>query len=201
VTRRAVAAAVAAVIAAGFAAAFLLLRNGDEDTELATISNRGTPVEMEIPERLGLARDLTGEAVLIAERGGLRFLRLPRADGSSCWATGERRSGVWSLTAFACETGFERFPDPKRPVIVLGQLVLSRVQPGVSSYSSFAGFAADGVNRIAVIDSDDRLIQVTNVVDNVFFTPDPPADVKRPVALDATGEIIWRGDEARIRGG
>lgn len=192
--RRLVAVLILAVIALGVVAAFFLLRDGsDEDSGLGAMSTRGRPIEMAVPERLGRPNDpkLTGEEILIAERGGIRFLRLPREDGSSCWSTAEHRSGEWQLTNYGCETGFTRFPDPKQPVMVVGRL---QIRPGtpLMSYDSFAGFAADDVARIGVIDSEDQLIEVTSVVDNVFFTPDPPGLVKHVAALDAAGEVIWR---------
>lgn len=134
----------------------------------------------------------TGEVMLIAERAGLRFLRLPRTDGSSCWAIAERRSGLWKLISVNCETGFTRFPDPKQPVMTVGRLRISPLNQRMN-YLSFAGFSANGVNRVAIVDADDRVIPVTNVVDNVFFTPTPPQDVKTVAALDAEGKVIWRG--------
>lgn len=194
--RRLVAVSILAVIALGVVAAFLflVLRDGsDEDSALAAMSTRGRPVEMAVPERAGRpdSPKLTGEAVLITERGGIRFLRLPREDGSSCWCTAEHRSGEWQLTNYGCETGFTRFPDPEQPVMVVGRL---QIIPGTQSmvYQSFAGFAADGVKRIGVIDEQDRLIEVTSVVDNVFFTPRPPGRVKAVAAIDEAGEVIWR---------
>lgn len=192
--RRLVAVLVLAVIVAGIAAAFFLLRaDADDDKGLAAMSNRGRPIEMDIPERLGPWGDVTGDAVLIAERGKLRFLRLRRKDKSSCWATAERLSGFWSITGFACESGFIRFPDPERPVMVVGRI--QGTGNRLVTYERFEGFAADGVKRIGVIDAEDRLIQVAGVADNVFFTPVPPENIKRIVGLDAAGEVVWRGPE------
>jgi hypothetical protein len=192
--RRLVAVSILAVIALGVVASFFLLRDGsDEDGDLAAMSTRGRPVEMAVPERAGApdSPKLTGEAILIAKRGGIRFVRLPREDGSSCWSTAEQRSGEWQLTNYGCETGFTRFPDPEQPVMVVGRL---QIIPGTQSmvYQSFAGFAADGVERIGVIDEQDRSIEVTSVVDNVFFTPRPPGRVKAVTAIDEAGEVIWR---------
>lgn len=48
---------------------------------------------------------------------------------------------------------------------------------------------------MGVIDEQDRLIQVSGVTSNTFFAPDPPQRVKRVAALDAAGEVIWRGGE------
>jgi hypothetical protein len=179
--------------AGALAAFFVLSSNGDDDPALSTISNRGRPIELEFAVRIGAGEAKpTGEVMLLAERAGLRFLRLPRTDGSSCWAIAERRSGLWQLTSFNCETGFTRFPDREQPVMTVGRLQISPVNQRMN-YLSFAGFAADGVNRVAIVDAADRVIPVTNVVDNVFFTPTPPQDVKTVAALDAEGKVIWRG--------
>lgn len=195
--RRAAVILILGVIVAGFAAAFFLLRSDDgEDPALAAMTNHGRPIEMALPERAGPGAELEGEAILIAERGNIRFLRLPRTDGTSCWATSERRSGLWQLTDYGCETGFLRFPDPQRPVMVVGRLELAPAT-GLVSYTSFGGFAADGVRRIGVIDSGGRVVEVTDVRDNVFYAPDPPEDVKAVVALDEKREVIWRGLEAQ----
>lgn len=192
--RSQVAAVLIAVIGFGVLAAFVLLRSDDRgDAALSTMTNRGRPIEMAVPERIGPGTPtLTGEAILIAERAGLRFLRLPRDNGSSCWAIAERRSGAWQLANYSCETDFQRFPDPEQPVMTVGRLQISPVNQRMN-YLSFAGFAADGVKRVAIVDGDDHVIPVTNVVDNVFFTPVPPQDVKTLAALDAEGKVIWRG--------
>jgi catechol 2,3-dioxygenase-like lactoylglutathione lyase family enzyme len=183
------------VVLLGVVAAFFLLRGEDEDDlGLAAFSNRGTPIRMQLPENLGPYGDVTGETILMAERGGLRFLRLPRKDGSSCWATAGRRGGFWSITGYSCEGDFVRFPDPRRPVMVLGRITIDPAQR-LTNYQQFVGFAADGVKRVGVIDAEDRLIQVTGVTGNTFFTPDPPQGVKRLAALDAAGQVIWRGPE------
>jgi hypothetical protein len=184
------------VIAVGAIAAVLLLRDdgGGVNETLAAFSNRGRPIEMALPERLGPNVKPTGEVLLIAERKGLRFLRLPRVDGSSCWATADRRFGDWGLTEFACETDFTRFPDPRRPVLTVGRLGVSPdPELRLIDYTTFAGFAADGVRRVAVIDEHDRVVPVAEVVRNVFYAPTPPTRVKAIAALDAAGMVVWRG--------
>ncbi len=192
--RRLVAVSILAAIALGAVAAFFLLRDGsDEDSGLAAMSTRGRPVEVPVPERIGPPNSplLTGEALLIGKRAGFRFLRLPREDGSSCFAYSELRSGVWQLLGLNCETGFQRFPDPKRPVMTVSGLQLF---PGeqLFVYDTVAGFAADGVKRVAVIDAQDRVVPIAEVVDNVFYSDGPEDRVKALAALDEAGEVIWR---------
>ena len=198
--RRLVAVSILAVIALGVLAAFFLLRDGsDEDGALATMSAQERPVEMAVPERIGAPNGplLTGKAFLIGERGGLRFLRLPRDDGSSCWANGEFRSGEWQLIGYRCETGLQRFPDREQPVMIVAGFQLI---PGTQFlvYDTIAGFAADGVERIAVIDLQDRVVPMAGVLGNVFYSDGPPDRVKGVAALDEAGKVIWRSAEVQL---
>jgi hypothetical protein len=198
--RRAAAALILVLTLGAIAAALLLRDRGDSiDESLGAFSNRGRPIEMAVPERIGPPSfpKLTGKAFLITEREGLRFLRLPRVDGSSCWSTAERRSGLWQLTNYGCEIGFARFPDPKQPVMIVSR---GEVLPAAAlmAYHSFQGFAADGVKRIAIIDAQDRVVPVADVVDNVFYAAKPPDRAKAVAALDGAGEVIWRGAEVQL---
>jgi hypothetical protein len=177
-------------------AGLLFLRDGSgsDDESLNAFSNRGRPIEMAVPERVGAPTSprLTGRAILIAEREGLRFLRLPRVDGSSCWASADRRSDLWQLTDYVCDVGLGRFPHAGRPVIVVGRVGPLPDVPLVV-YHSFQGFAADGVERVAIIDAQDRVVPVAPVVGNVFYAATPPGRAKAVAALDEAGEVIWRG--------
>jgi hypothetical protein len=185
---------VALVGAGALVAAFFMLRDSDkEDGALATMSARERPVVLPLPERVGLPNSplLSGEAFLIGERAGLRFLRLPRRDGSSCFAKAEFRSEEWQLVDWSCEIGFQRFPDREQPVMTVTRF---RILPGTPyvTYDTIAGFAADGVQRIAVIDVQDRVVPIADVVGNIFFSEGPDDRVKAIAALDEAGEVIWR---------
>jgi hypothetical protein len=186
---------VALVGAGALVAALLLLRGSEEeDGALATMSARESPVEIPLPERVGLPNSplLTGEAFLIGERAGFRFVRLPREDGSSCFAKAEFRLEEWQLIDWSCEVGLQRFPDRGQPVMTVSRF---QILPGTQfiTYDTISGFAADGVKRIAVIDGQDRVVPMTNVVGNVFHSEGPSDRVKALAALDETGEVIWRG--------
>jgi hypothetical protein len=181
-----------ALVIAVAGAVVLLLRGDGEDPALSTISAIGRPVEMAVPENLGpFAGDLTGEVELITERRDLRFLRLARAEGGWCYATADRRFGDWGLTEYACETAANPFPSPDVPVINVGRQQGTR-DPELLEYLQFAGFAADAVDRVGIIDKNDRVIPVADVVDNVYYAPKPPPGAKRMVALNEEGEVIWR---------
>ena len=192
--RTLVVAALAVVVLAAAGAAVLLLRDdGGEDYSLGVMSTRGRPFQMPVPEQLFTpgSPKTTGEALLIAERDGIRLVRMPREDGSSCWGTSEHRSGEWQLTNYVCETQFNRFPDPTSPVLVLSR---GGIIPGtrLRTFEGFTGLAADGVQRVGVIDAQDRLVPMADVRGNAFYA-DPPVDrVKAVVALDEDGEVIWQ---------
>lgn len=192
--RTLVVAALAAVVLIAAGAAVLLLRDdGGEDYSLGVMSTRGRPFEMPVPEQLFTpgSPKTTGEALLIAEQEGIRLVRMPREDGSSCWGTSEHRSGEWQLTNYVCETQFNRFPDPTSPVLVLSR---GGIIPGTQlrTFEAFDGLAADGVKRVGVIDAQDRLVPLADVRGNAFHA-DPPGDrIKTIVAFDEDDEVIWQ---------
>ena len=188
-----VALAVVALIALGMLAGYLLLRDGDDERAYATISAQEHPFEMPLPATLGLPSSpkTTGEAFFLAEKDGIRIVRVPREDGSSCWGTSDRRSNEWQLTSFICESQFGRFPDAESPVMLLarGGFVSGTI---LMVYESFIGLAADGVAKVGVIDEQDRLVPMADVDGNAFYAEAPEGRVKSVVALDEAGEVIWK---------
>jgi hypothetical protein len=192
-SRRVGAGLIAALLALGATAAFFFLRDGDEDAGLARLSAPERPYKMPIPNPLSGpgSPEPTGEAFVIAERKGIRLVRLPRRDGSSCWGAHELRFGDWQLTNYSCEATFQRFPDANEPLRVLGTTFFS---PGTQlhEYQSFHGLAADGIHSVGVIDARDRLVPMARVQGNAFWANPPGDQVKAVVALDDDGEVIWR---------
>lgn len=188
-----VALAVVALIALGMLAGYLLLRDGDDERTYATISAQEHPFEMPLPATLGLPSSpkTTGEAFFLAEKDGIRIVRVPREDGSSCWGTSDRRSNEWQLTSFICESQFGRFPDAESPVMLLarGGFLSGTI---LMVYESFIGLAADGVAKVGVIDEQDRLVPMADVDGNAFYAEAPEGRVKSVVALDEAGEVIWK---------
>jgi hypothetical protein len=80
-------------------------------------------------------------------------------------------------------------------------MIAARIQgvPGTQliNYESFAGFVADAVKRVAVIDENERLRPVADVVGNVFYASKPPTRAKAVAALGEAGEVICRGGEVQ----
>jgi hypothetical protein len=128
---------VVGLIAVGLLAAFLM-RGGDDEAAFATPSAQERPLEMPVPASLGLPSSpkTTGEAYFLAEEDGIRSVRLPREDGSSCWGTSERRSHEWQLTNFVCESQFGRFPDTESPIMLLARGGISMARTSWSSSRS-----------------------------------------------------------------
>ena len=189
--RTLVALAVVGLVAAGVLAAFLIL-DGDDEAAFATLSVLERPFQMPVPASLGLPSSpkTTGQAFFLAEKGSVRYVRLPREDGSSCWGTSERRSNEWQLTNFVCESQFGRFPDSESPVLLLARGgILNGTDLMV--YESFLGLAADGVAKVGVIDEQDRLVPMADVDGNAFSGP-ADGRVKSVVALDEAGGVIWK---------
>jgi hypothetical protein len=176
------------------AAAFLLLRDGGgADAALSTISTPGRAIEMAVPENLGpVVGDLTGEVEVLAQREGLRFVRMARAEGGWCYGTADRRFGGWTLTDYSCRTDANPFPSPDFPVIHVGRHQVATANPQLVEYLAFAGFAADGVRSVGIVDSSDRVTRVADVVDNAYYAATPPAPAKHLVAFDEDGDVIWR---------
>ncbi|HEX2496633.1 MAG TPA: hypothetical protein VHK46_07335 [Gaiellaceae bacterium] len=188
-----VAAAVVTLIAVGVLAAYLLLRDGNDEAAYATMSAQEQPFEMPVPASLGLPSSpkTTGEAFFVAERDGIRIVRVPREDGSSCWGTSERRSNEWQLTSFICESQFGRFPDAESPVMLLARGGFL-AGTDLMVYESFIGLAADGVAKVGVIDEHDRLVPMADVDGNAFYADAPDGRVRSVVALDEAGDVIWK---------
>jgi hypothetical protein len=171
--------------------AALLVQRESADP-LTTLSNRGTPTELDLPRKSHFSGpSLTGDAFLIAQREDRRFFRLPRTDGTPCWATGMLRRGVWSLGSMTCEDR-PQFPSREYPLQDFSPIEMSNERPH-PHYMWLSGIAADGIEKIAVIDSDNRVVPAADVVDNVYFTRAlPKGDFFGLAALDGDGDIVWR---------
>lgn len=187
--RRAVALlVVVAALAVGGAA--LLLR--DEPAPLFTaVSNTGTPAEIDLPRASHLpGPSVTGDAFLIAQREDRRFYRLPRT-GGTCWATATLRKGEWRIGSMSCQDD-PQFPSRAFPLQDFSPIEMSLARPH-PHFMWLSGIAADGVEKVAVIDSDNRVVPAADVTDNVYFSKTlPKGDFFGLAALDGEGRIIWR---------
>ncbi len=115
------------------------------------------------------------------QRDGISFYVTRRADGTFCFAVeSEAGKGV------ACDVGSPTgavFPSPQRPIIDF-----SRFSHG----ARLAGFAADGVARVALIDASGATIASAPVVRNVYADASPPAGAAGVEVLDRHGTVVYR---------
>jgi hypothetical protein len=180
--RRALMAALVAVAIGAPAAAFA----GDIG-DLFGFSTDGQPVRTSatpFAQISGLNDALQDLAVpstlrLLAQRDGIGFYAARRPDGVVCFAVDAGQS-----KAVGCDLGSPtgaRFPSPQRPIIDFSRIG-----------GRLAGFAADGVASVALVDAAGSTIATAPVVDNVYANADVASGGVGVEALDAQGAVIYR---------
>jgi hypothetical protein len=124
---------------------------------------------------------------LIATRGGISFYAARRADGRVCVAI-DLAPGSVDRKAVGCDLGnpslpgTPAFPSPERPI-----LDFSRFSNG----ARFAGFAADGIATVRLLDAAGNVIASARVSDNAYAEADPPAGGAAVEALDGQGNVVY----------
>jgi hypothetical protein len=125
---------------------------------------------------------------LIATRDGIRFYAARRADGHVCVAV-DAAPGSPAQKAVGCDLGNPSlpgnaaFPSPDRPI-----LDFSRFSHG----TRLAGFAADGIRTVNLLDAAGEVIASAAVTDNVYADAEPPAGGAAVEALDGDGTLIYK---------
>jgi hypothetical protein len=172
-------AAVIAVPAAAFA---------DDIGGLLGFSNQGTEVATKTLSRdSSLIRDMRelgfpSTLKLLGTREGVRFYAAQKPLGY-CLAVVESATAAGSqrpASDIGCESGSDDFPSASNPVSVfpIGH--------------RFAGFAADGVASVALVDASGRTLASANVSQNLFVSGAMPTGPVTIVALDAHGDVLAR---------
>jgi hypothetical protein len=124
---------------------------------------------------------------LISTRDGISFYAARRADGHVCFAIDEApgsptHKGVGCDLGNPSLPGNPAFPSPERPIIDFSQL---------STGARLAGFAADGVSTVNLLDAAGNVIASAAVTDNVYADVNPPAGGAAVEALDDQGNVIY----------
>ena len=137
------------LLVAAVAAAVLAARGDSRRSLYDGFSNRGrlTPTSnLAAADRADLDGAGVVELRLLAERGGLKFLRGTTANGESCLILTRSVAGRERLGALGCPS---RFPSDDMPVADLTSYVqgLDDAYPAVTQV---AGFAADGIGAVGV---------------------------------------------------
>jgi hypothetical protein len=116
---------------------------------------------------------------LLAQRDAIAFYAARRPDGIVCFAVDSGRGkGV------GCDLGSPsgaRFPSAERPIIDFSR-----------DGAQLAGFAADGVVSVALVDAAGATIATAPVIGNVYADANPPSGAVGVEALDAHGTVIYR---------
>jgi hypothetical protein len=110
---------------------------------------------------------------LLGERDGISFYAARNPAGHFCFAVSSSLArGV------GCRLDDE-FPSMQDPLIDM-----------FSSPEQIAGFAADGVADVVLLDSSGDALATIPVSDNIYALTDPPAGGAVVEALDANGDVI-----------
>jgi hypothetical protein len=123
---------------------------------------------------------------LVARRDGISFYAAPRSDGRVCVAVAFDAASP-AHKAVGCDlgnpslAGEPAFPSPQRPILDFSRFG-----------GHFAGFAADGVSEVELLDRAGDAIASAPVVDNVYAEANPPTGGSAVEALDGRGAVVYR---------
>lgn len=147
------------------------------DTQFARVSGLDEALaELEFPSTMRL----------IATRDGISFYAARRADGYLCFAV-DASPATSDHKGVGCDLGNPSlpgnpdFPSPARPIFDFSRFG-----------GHLAGFAADGVATVDLLDGGGDVIDSAPVTDNVYADANPPAGGAAIEALDAHGSVVYR---------
>jgi hypothetical protein len=158
----------------------------DDLGTLLGLTNHGTPVAAstlshdaslaQAMRQLGFPSTLQ----LLGTRDGIRFYAAQKRHGYCLAVVASAAPAVSQRPASdaGCENGSDGFPSARNPVSVFP--VSGR----------FAGFAADGVASVALIDASGATLATAKVSDNLFIGGAMPTGPYAIVALDARGDTL-----------
>jgi hypothetical protein len=119
---------------------------------------------------------------LLGTRQGIRFYAAQKP-GGYCLAVVETTTPAGSqrpASDVGCENGSDSFPSSGDPVSVF------------PVGGRFAGFAADGVASVTLVDGSGRTLASATVSQNLFVSGAMPTGTVSVVALDAQGDVLAR---------
>jgi hypothetical protein len=181
--RRALLALALAIVIGVPAAAF-----ADDIGSLLGFSNKGTVVATRtLSKDSSLVQDMRqlgfpSTLELLGTREGISFYAAQKPLGY-CLAVVESATpeGLQRPASdVGCENGSDSFPSARNPVSVF------------PVGGRFAGFAADGVASVALVDGSGRTLASANVSQNLFVGGAMPMGPVTVVALDAHGDVLAR---------
>jgi hypothetical protein len=186
----------ALVVALAAAVAIPAVAFADDIGGLFGFSTQGTSVatsETPFSQASGLSEamaelEFPSTLQLIATREGISFYAARRADGQVCFAVDAApgsadRKGVGCDLGNPSLPGSPAFPSPQRPVIDFSRF---------SNGARLAGFAADGVSAVNLLDADGNVIASAPVSDNVYADASPAPGGVAIEAVDSQGAVVYK---------
>jgi hypothetical protein len=195
VTLAALASAVAATVGAGVVAFAAGTGSPPPRPTFDHVSNAGTPVSSLAAQDADALTRGGAQARLsrLGQRGSHVFFAAPAAgrDGL-CYGVGSASTG--HLTALLCpslDPTAPTFPARSAPILTFSPV---EMDPGSGTlrFLRLEGIAADGVDRVGVIDTN-GVLHAAKVVGNFYYSDLPSAvSAAAIVALDSSGNEIFR---------
>lgn len=189
----------AALTVAGLAVtatvAGLILSNqaasGPPPADLKAMSNPGVAASATERMRAVLERTATadGKLALLAERGDMRFYKIAGSEKrGTCFGMGQGSGKEAELNFLTCS---ESAPDDELPV--LDASVIEQKPTGEIRFDQVAGWAADGIKAIKLLDSAGATVATAQVENNVYYLArvEMPAQAVKLAAVDKRGVTVW----------
>lgn len=163
------------------------------------LTNEGQRIDrtqLSLSELSGLDESgFAGDVRLLGRRAGVAFYAAAGRSGGLCFATGSASGAAPKLNYFmGCQRATSSsFPSPKEPILDLSPLKSPNPRE-VVYVQRLAGFAADGVARVAVVGLDGSMVHTADVADNIYATEWFSTDIPSTtiVALDREGHVLYR---------
>jgi len=168
----------------------------DQIGQVLGLTNSGTPVAgTQLPDWQLSALQTTGFPTntirLLGNRGGMSFYVSRQPSGGTCFAIGLTPDAATTrIDALRCGSQLGSFPSSTDPLADFS--TSSTTADGGIQVTTLAGFAADPIASIAVLDANNNAIYTTPVVDNIYYSDgvaDSPAT--SIAALDSQGRIVY----------
>ncbi len=168
-----------------------------ESPRLVNVSNPGANIAV---ATLGAsqAAELRGSGIgadhirLLATREGLRFYTAQSDKGQPCFLTSNDAFNAREFNVVAClGDGSSAVPNDSKPLVDFSAAI-KRPQESLMRIQRLAGFAADQIRKVGIIDEGGS-VHTVPVVANVYATDvleDTPA--RYIVAFDARGKEVYR---------
>jgi hypothetical protein len=116
---------------------------------------------------------------LLDTRNGISFYAARRPNGVFCFAVDSDNA-----KGLGCDLGSPSgaiFPSTERPIIDFSR-----------GGAQLAGFAADGVASVALLDAAGAILASAPVIDNVYAEANPPSGGVGVEALDTRGTVVYQ---------